>query len=198
MIQRHNGPRLWIVPITLLEANRYVSAVHRHHGPLPSHRFSIGVVDESGLIRGVATVGLPKAFRQMDPRTAEVNRVATDGCPNAPSALYGACRRIAREMGFVKLVTYILESEPGTSLRASGWRYDGPANATGREWSRRTHGQLLRTGAVPYPATPKGRWQVDLNAGAPAEIQWPAADIVETVSLFADLEVARGGEDRGV
>lgn len=35
--------------------------------------------------------------------------------------LYSACARIAKDMGFEKIQTYILESEHGTSLKASGW-----------------------------------------------------------------------------
>ena len=32
-----------IVPITLKEANAFVSAYHRHHGPVTGHKFSIGL-----------------------------------------------------------------------------------------------------------------------------------------------------------
>ena len=34
--------------------------------------------------------------------------------------LYRAAWRVARQMGYKRLITYILESEPGTSLRAAG------------------------------------------------------------------------------
>lgn len=56
--------------------------------------------------------------------TLEVSRVCTDGTYNACSMLYGACARIAKEMGFKKIQTYILQTEPGTSLKASGWKME--------------------------------------------------------------------------
>lgn len=37
--------------------------------------------------------------------------------------LYGACCRIAKAMGYKKIITYILQSETGTSLKASQFRY---------------------------------------------------------------------------
>lgn len=45
----------------------------------------------------------------------------TDGTPNACSMLYGACRRAWRAIGGRRIVTYILASESGSSLRAAGW-----------------------------------------------------------------------------
>ena len=46
---------------------------------------------------------------------------------NACSKLYGACVRIAREMGYSKVITYILASEDGASLRASNFVCEGKA-----------------------------------------------------------------------
>jgi hypothetical protein len=45
--------------------------------------------------------------------TAEVTRLATDGTKNVCSLLYAACWRAARALGYRKLITYILASEPG-------------------------------------------------------------------------------------
>ena len=47
----------------------------------------------------------------------EVNRLCTDGTRNACSMLYAAAWRAARAMGYKRIVTYILESENGASLR---------------------------------------------------------------------------------
>lgn len=127
-------PRLTVVPLTLREANRFVLDVHRHHGRVQGCKFSIGVVDEDGTLRGVAIVGRPTARHRDDGETAEVTRLATDGCPNACSALYAAAWRTARAMGYRRLGTYILDSEPGTSLRAAGWKLMGEAG--GGTWNR--------------------------------------------------------------
>lgn len=126
-------PRLTVVPLPLDEANAFVIQHHRHHKPTVGHKFSIGVADEDGVIRGVAIVGRPVARMLDNGLTLEVNRVATDGCPNACSALYGAAWRAAKALGYRRLITYVLKSEPGTSVRAAGWRCLGERG--GGSWS---------------------------------------------------------------
>ena len=123
-----------IVPVHLDEANLFVRRHHRHHGPAVGHKFSIGIVNSEGLIQGVAIVGRPVARMLDDGLTLEVVRVATDGVKDGCSALYGACRRACFALGYRKLITYILESEKGTSLKAVGWRCLGKAG--GGSWSR--------------------------------------------------------------
>jgi hypothetical protein len=68
-----------------------------------------------------------------DGLTAEVTRLCTDGTRNACSFLYGATARAAFALGFKKIGTYILASENGASLYASGWRMIG--ETPGRSWS---------------------------------------------------------------
>lgn len=114
-------PRLRVVPCELAESNAFVLQQHRHHGPVLNHRFSLAVIDEADDVRGVAIVGRPVARALQDGWTVEVTRVATDGCPNACSALYGAAWRAARALGYRRLVTYTLPSESGSSLRAAGF-----------------------------------------------------------------------------
>ena len=114
---------LTIKPLDLKAANAYVMAHHRHNGKVLVHRFSIGVYDGDKLC-GVAIVGNPVARKLCDDLTVEVHRCCTDGTRNACSILYGRCARIAREMGFKKIITYILESESGVTMRAAGWLID--------------------------------------------------------------------------
>lgn len=118
-------PRLDIVPLTLKAANAYVVEHHRHHKPVPGHKFSIGVVDDEGVLHGVAIVGRPVARHYDDGLTAEVNRTCTDGTPNANSALYGAAWRTAKAMGYRRLITYTQDGESGSSLRGAGWKIVG-------------------------------------------------------------------------
>lgn len=47
--------------------------------------------------------------------------------------LYAAAWRAARAMGYKRLVTYILESESGVSLKAAGWKCVGQAG--GLRWT---------------------------------------------------------------
>ena len=118
---RDGQSKLRVVPLTLAKANDAIAKWHRHHKPVAGHRFSLGVVDDLGVLRGVLCAGRPVARLLDQDLMLEVNRSATDGCPNACSALYGAARRTALAMGFDRVITYILDTEPGTSLRAAGW-----------------------------------------------------------------------------
>ena len=109
-----------ICPMTLREANAFVEQHHRHHKPVVGHKFSIGCTDGKEIV-GVAIVGRPVSRHLDDGWTLEVNRLCTDSTHNACSMLYAAAWRAARAMGYRRLVTYILDSESGTSLKASGW-----------------------------------------------------------------------------
>jgi len=150
--QPADAVRLTVVPLTLREANAKVAEWHRHHKVARGCRFCIGVVDDDGELRGVAIIGRPMARLIDQKTTCEVVRLATDGCRNACSCLYGAARRIAREMGFERCITYILASEPGTSLRAAGWIRTG--DTAGGSWSRPSRGRVDE-----HPLEPKVRWE---------------------------------------
>ena len=115
---------LVLIPLTLAQANQLVLSLHRHHKPVVGHRFSLGL-EQDGKLVGAVIVGRPKAKAYDQYRVAEVTRLVTDGTKNACSFLYAAAARVAREMGFDKIQTYILVSEPGTSLRAAGWSFNG-------------------------------------------------------------------------
>jgi len=124
--------KLEIVPIALDEANAFVAQHHRHHGKVVGHKFSIGLADGEKIV-GVAIVGRPVSRRIDDGWTLEVTRLCTDGTKNACSKLYAASWRIARELGYRKCVTYILNSESGTSITAAGWTCVGECR--GGSWS---------------------------------------------------------------
>ena len=117
---------LTIVPISLKFANEYVAANHRHHKPVRGCKFCIGVED-CGEIVGVAICGRPVSRHLDNGKTIEVNRLCTNGTKNACSKLYSACVRIAREMGYFKVITYILSSENGASLKAANFVCEGEA-----------------------------------------------------------------------
>lgn len=142
---------LEIVPMTLREANAYVEQNHRHHGPVAGHKYSIGLSDGEKIV-GVAIVGRPVSRHLDDGWTLEVNRLCTDGTKNACSMLYAAAWRAARAMGYKRLITYILESENGASLRAAGWKCVGQAGGLRWTGERRPEVDL-------YPAQMKIRFE---------------------------------------
>ena len=148
---KNKAIRLEIVPMTLREANAYVEQHHRHHGPVAGQKYSIGLSDGEKIV-GVAIVGRPVSRHLDDGWTLEVNRLCTDGTKNACSMLYAAAWRAARAMGYKRLVTYILESENGASLRAAGWKCVGQAGGLRWTGERRPEVDL-------YPAQMKIRFE---------------------------------------
>lgn len=119
--------------LDLAEANAFVGQHHRHHKPVVGHIFSLGAALGEQIV-GVAIVGRPVSRMRDDGQTAEVTRLCTDGTRNACSFLYGAAARAAFALGFKRIGTYILATEPGTSLTAAGWRLIG--ETSGGSWSR--------------------------------------------------------------
>jgi hypothetical protein len=97
------------------------------------HRFSIGV-EKNGELVGGCSVGRPTARLTDQRKILEVTRLVTDGTKNACSALYAAAARVGGELGYQMIQTFILETEPGTSLRAAGWVLDGESK--GGDWTR--------------------------------------------------------------
>ena len=152
---------LEIRPIILREANAYVAQHHRHNIPTNGHKWSLGCYDGERLC-GVAIAGQPVARKLDDGLTIEVRRVCTDGTYNACTKLYGACDRVAKEMGYKRIVTYTLQSEPGTSLKASGWINCGEAGGT--SWNcasrpREVYQETFFGVERKYPDEKKTRWE---------------------------------------
>jgi hypothetical protein len=146
--------KMEIVPLTLDEANTLVRVLHRHHDPVHAHRFSIGLKMNGALV-GAAICGRPTGQKNPHYDWLEVLRLATNGTPNACSKLYGSCARIAKEMGFFRIQTFILhKTEPGTSLKAAGWIFDHVSE--GGNWKN-------RPGRSGKNNEPKERWIKILN-----------------------------------
>ena len=134
--------KLSLITIDLAEANTFVARHHRHHGPVIGHKFSLGAVLDERIV-GVAIVGRPVARLRDDGLTLEVTRLCTDGTRNACSFLYGAAARACFALGYRRIGTYILASEPAISLAAAGWRLIGEV-AAGRNWSCPTRPRIDR------------------------------------------------------
>ena len=147
--------RLVIVPCELDEANAFVRQYHRHLGRVPGHRFSLAVADEAGAIRGVAIVGRPIGRFDDDGWTVQLVRSATDGHPNACSALNAACRRAAFALGYRRILSFNLKSESGVSYRAAGFELIGEAGKKdGAGWSSASRPRVDKA-----PLQRKLRWE---------------------------------------
>lgn len=148
-------PRVDLVPLTLPAANAVVARLHRHHAPIPGGFgwFCVGAVVD-GVLAGAAIAGRPTNRNNDDGQTVEVLRVAADGTSNVPSALMGACARAAKAIGARRILTYTLDSESGTSLRAVGWVRE--ADGIQSFWT--TPGTRAAAIDRPHMAERKVRW----------------------------------------
>ena len=161
---------LTIRPINLRDANAYVAQHHRHNQPTTGHKWSVACYDGNRLC-GVAICGRPVARMLDDGLTVEIRRVCTDGTYNACSILYGACARVAKAMGYKRVVTYTLISEPGASLKASGFISYGEAGGMPWDTPNRPREVTVETpfGKVPkYSLEKKIRWKKHFGENSPA------------------------------
>jgi hypothetical protein len=147
---------LTAVPLTRAEAVAFLERHHRHHTPAQGGKFRFGCAREGRLV-GVIQVGRPGNRVLDNGGILEVTRLCTDGTANACSFLYARAAKIAWLMGYRRIITYILDSEDGASLRAAGWRKE--ADVAGRSWN--CAGRERHTAA---PTCDKQRWGKGLNA----------------------------------
>ena len=128
-------------------------------------RFHVGLANDDGELIGVAVAALPSARLLCDGETIEITRLCTTGARNAATMLYGAITRAAKALGYTRAYTYTLQTEPGTSLRASGWKED--ARLEPQTWDRpnrtRHVSQAPLFGEPPaFKPAPRIRWRKDL------------------------------------
>ena len=148
---------LELQPITLKEAQKFVNEHHRHNVAPVGHKFSIGLNDEAKLV-GVCMVGRPIARYNDDGLTLEVTRCCVlEGYKNACSKLYAAAWRAAKAMGYKRLITYTLVSEPGTSLKAAGWKVIGQTQYKPKGWNTPSRPRVM---PERYPTEQKNIWEV--------------------------------------
>lgn len=150
--------KFFVIPLELREANEFIGRLHRHHKPVQGHRFSIGAVrEDTKELVGVCTVGRPVARKTNPKEVLEITRMCTDGTYNACSFLYACAARIGKELGYISIQTFVLDTETGSSLKASGYKLVG--KSSGGQWVH-TDGKPRRSD---QPTCPKNKWSKDLN-----------------------------------
>ncbi len=135
---------------------------HAHCAPPPGWRFGLGAWNGRQLI-AVATVGRPVSrIIAQDPNVLEVTRLCTDRTvvqalrSNLISMLLARAAKESRRLGATRLITYTLEHEDGSSLRASGFHEESVSR--GGRWSRASRPRA-DTGVL----GPKRRWARNLT-----------------------------------
>ncbi|MEU1249205.1 XF1762 family protein [Micromonospora arida] len=152
---RRRPARPRVRPISYRQACAYISAHQQQLERPQGHTFSLGLTNHAGNLIGVAMVGRPDAPHHDDGLTAEVTRLATDGPRNACAVLLAAAWRVARRMGYQRMITYTRTDRPAAGLRAAGWKVmTETLRARGRNRLSR-HRAPRRTG----DAT-RTRWQI--------------------------------------
>ena len=149
--------RFCAVPITQREAKAFIRRHHRHHLPPVASIFQVALASTTtGEIVGVAMVNRPVVPQLCDGHTAEVVRLCVREAPeaqHAASALYARCWRIAREMGYIRLLTYTLADETGVSLVAAGWRV--VHRSKGHTWNHPSRPRIDK-----HPICDKTLWEM--------------------------------------
>ena len=135
MKRRKNETHYRPPPLTRQQVNDFVDSLHRHHDHAQGDKYRIGCLYNGKLV-GVVQVGRPVSRILDDGNTCEVTRLCTDGTKDACSFLYAKAAEVARLLGYSKIITYILDSEPGTSLKAAGWQYEETIH--GHSWNTKS------------------------------------------------------------
>ena len=144
---------LIVQPITITEAQTFVERHHRHHRAPQGGLFAVGLSDGEKVV-GCAVVGRPVARMLQDGWTAEVTRLCVlAGVPNGCSMLYRAAWRACKALGYRRLITYTLASEPGASLRGAGFHLVGLRG--GGSWSVPSRPRVDK-----HPLEQKQLWEV--------------------------------------
>jgi len=143
--------KLKLQPISRWKVYEFIDNHHRHHRPPQGYKFAIALTKDGEMV-AVVTVGRPVSRMLDDGFTAEVTRLCTDDTPHAASKLYAAAWRAAKAMGYTRIVTYILESETGVSLKAAGWVK--VHRSPGGSWSRKSRPRKDK-----HPLDPKVMWE---------------------------------------
>jgi|TARA_Y100000296_G_C4991886_1_gene165814 hypothetical protein len=149
------------IPLSLKEANEFVTKHHRHNKKCTGHKFSIGAEYKGNLV-GVVIVGRPVARKLDDRFTLEINRnCVLDNAPKGTcSFLYAKAIQIWQTMGGKKIITYTLETESGSSLKAVNFL---KANTT--QIFKKNTGWTTRANRVwqQVQSIPRIRWEKYLN-----------------------------------
>lgn len=156
------------IPLTLKQANAFIDEYHRHHVHAQGDKYRIGAEVDGELV-GVIQCGRPVSRHLDDGMTIECIRLCTKGNKNVASFLLSRASRVAQSLGYTKIITYILTSELGTSLIASGWELE-EKSAGGGSWNVPSRPRELEESQISmfetrqkYPTEKKQRWAKKLK-----------------------------------
>lgn len=146
------------VIVDLSTANRFISIHHRHSLPLKAInvKFILGLENDGQLV-GVSILGRPCNRYLDDKNTIEVRRLATNGLKNGCSFLLARCCDVAFSLGFQRIITYTLDVESGSSLKAVGFEISHASKSKG-VWRNKVSQQMRLDGRQLIPSGGKLCW----------------------------------------
>jgi hypothetical protein len=151
---------LKIVPLSLKEANEFVTKYHRHNKKCQGHKFSLGAIFKNELV-GVVIVGRPVSRRLDNKLTLEISRnCVLDNAPKGTcSFLYSKAIKVWQTMGGKKIITYTLDYESGSSLKAVNFKKEKIVQVF-----KKNTGWTTRENRVwqEVQKTPRIRWGMEL------------------------------------
>lgn len=112
------------VPISLKEANAFVEK-YDELPPVHRDKFRIGCISDDGHLCGVIQAGRPLSRHLDDGTTLQIVRWCTDKTPKTEKFLFVRMLRIAKIMGYKRVVMYTqLEESSEYNLKSLGWEQD--------------------------------------------------------------------------
>ena len=117
---------IYLVPVSLREANEFLEQHSRQYRPMRGCIFSVGCALDGKLV-GAAIVG----FCREDARALQIDRIYTTGGRAAYGMLYGAAARAAQALGYWRIIAFLRSDRPDSALRAAGWARANPVEGSG-------------------------------------------------------------------
>lgn len=184
--------KLQLEPVSIKEANQFILNYHRHNKPVTGGKAALAATYSDLGIVGVVIISRPIARLADDGYTLEVTRscVAPNAPKNTNSFLYSRAWRLSQALGYHRLITYTLQSESGSSLKAIGFKVVGQINAS----------ELGKSGWIYRPnrewqdvySQPKFKWELfDSETYEPNKVKVQVEeteDLENQESLFSLLE----------
>lgn len=157
-------------------AKAFIAEHHRHNPPPAGWLFGYACYNGPDLV-GVVWAGRPVSRHINHFKVIEINRncVRDDLRPqlvkDACSMLYGAAAREAERLGYLSVITYTLESESGTTLKAAGFERSPVPTRAGDSWDKPGRRRVQKS-----PTEAKYRWTRTLKPDGVAVGRMEAAE----------------------
>lgn len=117
---------IYLVPISLREANEFLEQHGSLHKPMRGCTFCVGCALD-GKLMGAAIVGRCRE----DSQAVQIDRICATGGRAAYGMLYGAAARAAQALGYWRIIAFLRSDRPDSALRAAGWARADPVEGGG-------------------------------------------------------------------